>query len=173
VVISIDDGYLDTATLAAPVLDRFGYTATLFALSAGHAVNGQVSDKSLEDRPLIAPAALAELRGGAFEIGAHTRTHADLTAIPAAEAALEVGDSKRELERELGRPVTLFAYPFGRADAGVRELVRQAGFRAARGVTPGRNRPATDPYDLRWLEVRGTYSLARFAATLVFGELSR
>ena len=118
-------------------------------------------------------AAAHELAAGPFEIGSHTRTHRDLTGLPACEAESEIAGSKADLERELGVAVTSFAYPFGAVDPRVRALVERAGYLAARGIQPGRNRPATDSFDLRWLEICGTYTLPRFVATLLLGELRR
>jgi peptidoglycan/xylan/chitin deacetylase (PgdA/CDA1 family) len=173
VVISIDDGYLDTLSVAGPILERLGLQATLFLLSAVGERGAATLDPALAGRMLIDWTAVKGLTAGPFEIGSHTRTHRRLGSISDAEAQAEIADSRLELERELGRPVTLFSYPFGSTDERVRALVEQSGYLAARGTQPGRNRPATDGFALRWLEICGTYSLARFAAALVLGELRR
>ncbi len=173
VVVTVDDGYLDAATIARPILERFGFRATMFLISSADGKGVERTDPALVGRGLIPPASARELLGGAFEIGAHTVTHPDLTRIPLAEAEAEIAGSKLELERLLAEPVTTFAYPYGAADPAVRALVEQAGFLAARGILPGPNRPAGDPFDLRRTEVRGTDSLLRFAATLVLGDVRR
>ena len=173
VVITIDDVYEDTVTVAGPILERFGFVATVFPISAAGAHNDQATEPALAGRPLIGAGAAHDLLAGPFEIGSHTRTHRDLTRIPASEARAEIAGSKQELERALGVQVTAFAYPFGASNPEVRSLVEEAGFLAARGIQPGRNRPATDSFDLRWLEICGTYTLARFAATLRLGDLRR
>ena len=173
VVITIDDGYRDTATVAGPLLEAHGCRATVFVLSAGGASNETVTDPALAARPLLDATGLRELQDGPFELGSHTRTHPRLSALAPEAAEAEIVGSKRELEQELGRPITLFAYPFGDNDQHVRALVAEAGFRGARGIQPGRNRLATDPFDLRSLEVCGTYSLPRFVTALLFGELRR
>ena len=56
------------------------------------------------------------LHRAGFEIGAHTRTHVDLGAVGDGDA--RDGDSRRAAgaRAELGAPVELFAYPYGRAD---------------------------------------------------------
>jgi peptidoglycan/xylan/chitin deacetylase (PgdA/CDA1 family) len=171
VVLTIDDGYLDNATVARPLLERFGLSATLFLTSSPRAARDPGRDPALAGRALIDPAKARELLGERFEIGSHTRTHPDLTAITRDEAWHEIAGSRTELEACLGTHVAAFAYPFGALNPEIRVLVEQAGYRAARGTRPGRNRPATPAFDLRWLEIRGTYSLPRFAATLAFGEL--
>ena len=154
VVITIDDAYADTAAVAEPIFARLGFRATLFLASSPQTARTPRTPR---------------LRGGPFEIGSLTRTHRRLTAIPQGEAVEEIAGSKRELERALGVPVTVFAYPYGDADASVQRLVEEAGYHAARGTQPGRNRPATPSFDLRWVEVQGTCSLPRFAARLILG----
>jgi peptidoglycan/xylan/chitin deacetylase (PgdA/CDA1 family) len=69
-----------------------------------------------------------------IEIGAHSVTHAALSALPSDSQRDEVHGSKVWLEELVDRPVTSFAYPFGgRSDFG-REtvtIVREAGFTCA------------------------------------------
>ena len=171
VVLTIDDGYVDNATIARPLLERVGLPATLFLISSSRHEEDRRTDAALAGRPLIDPARARELLGERFEIGAHTRTHADLTAITVDAAWEEIAGSRQDLERDVKAPVPAFAYPYGAANPEVRELVEKAGYLGARGTQPGRNRPATPSFDLRWLEIHGTYSLPRFAATLILGEL--
>jgi peptidoglycan/xylan/chitin deacetylase (PgdA/CDA1 family) len=66
--------------------------------------------------------------GGLVEAGAHTLTHPDLTAQPAAVRREEIQRSKRELEGWIGRPVKGFAYPYGHYDDASVAEVRDAGF---------------------------------------------
>jgi peptidoglycan/xylan/chitin deacetylase (PgdA/CDA1 family) len=110
------------------------------------------------------------LVGGVVSVGAHTRSHPDLTSLASDELEGEVAGSRAELERALGVPVTLFAYPYGLTNPDVQEAVERAGFAAACSVESGRNRLSVKPYMLRRLEVRGTDSLLRFALTLWLGE---
>ena len=171
VVITMDDGYLDNVTVAGPILDRLGFTATVFVVSARAEQDRDRSDPALLDRRVIDPDSIAGLLDGPFEVGAHTRTHPDLTSLSTAAAQAEIEGSKHDLERAAGTTVQAFAYPFGATNPEVRRLVAQAGFLAARGIRPGRNRAATDPFDLRRVEVPGTNSLASFALTLLLGDL--
>jgi peptidoglycan/xylan/chitin deacetylase (PgdA/CDA1 family) len=173
VVITIDDAYAETGTVVAEALDRRGMRATLFALSSGTKSANASVDDALAGRVVLDSRALAALPGHLFEIGSHSRSHLRLTQLDATAVRDEIEGSKRELEEALGREIDLFAYPYGDADPEVWRLVERAGYRLARGTKPGRNRPATPGFDLRWLEVRGTDSLLRFAAMLVFGELRR
>jgi peptidoglycan/xylan/chitin deacetylase (PgdA/CDA1 family) len=93
-----------------------------------------------------------EMAGGGISFGAHTANHPILTRIPREEAVREILDSRDAIARGLGRPVSLFAYPNGgRADfdEGVKQAVRDAGFRCAVTAIPGANDATTDPFELR------------------------
>ena len=74
-------------------------------------------------------AKLAE--GGLIEVGAHTVNHVDLSAAPASVQKTEIEESKAGCEAVLNRPVTSFAYPYGRVGAATPDLVRAAGFACA------------------------------------------
>jgi peptidoglycan/xylan/chitin deacetylase (PgdA/CDA1 family) len=78
-------------------------------------------------------------------IGAHSRTHADLTTCSDAHLEREVRGSREDLEDLLGAPCTRFAYPNGRLDARVRAAVAAAGFRTAVTTVRGWTRAGADP----------------------------
>ena len=70
-------------------------------------------------------------------IGAHTVHHLALTLHPAETKRLEICTNKAALERLLGQPVHLFAYPYGELDSDAVAVVNHAGFHAAFTVEPG------------------------------------
>lgn len=91
-------------------------------------------------------------RSPLVEIGAHTVDHPILTRIGGEALRCQVGDSKKALERETGRPVTQFAYPNGGPDdfdATVIHAVRAAGFRCGCTTLPGRNTADVSLFELR------------------------
>jgi len=173
VVITIDDGYLDNYEIARPILRRFGFSATIFVVS-GHVggVNswdeaGELAGRALLDWPQVAELAA----DGVVSIGAHTRTHPTLAGLDEARVDDEVRGSREDLERRLGSPVTLFAYPFGRCDEAATRAVREAGFLGACTTRPAPTSPGDDPFLLGRVEVRGRDSLVRFAARVLgWGE---
>jgi peptidoglycan/xylan/chitin deacetylase (PgdA/CDA1 family)/GT2 family glycosyltransferase len=169
VVITFDDGYADNCELALPVVERFGFPITIFLVSDSGGAAGWANAPELRDRPVMSR---TEAKGlvGRVAFGSHTRTHPALPSLTRAQLEDEIGGSRRELEEALDVPVTIFAYPYGEMNAEVKDAVAQAGFVAACGIRPGRNRADTDRYALRRLEVRGPDSLLRFIATLWLGD---
>jgi peptidoglycan/xylan/chitin deacetylase (PgdA/CDA1 family) len=131
VAISIDDGLTDAASVAAPVLERHRKPATLFVPS-GY-VGGAATWMAGEDgeRPILGWSALRDLSAAGWEIGSHGHLHlaADINR---PDLVREDADrSREELEAQLGRAVTSYAYPFGCWTPAAREAVRSAGFSQA------------------------------------------
>lgn len=123
-VLTFDDGYRSVYERAAPILDRYGWTATLFLVADCLGRVESDSPRELWGRPMLGWREIDEMRSAGFSFGAHTLTHSDLTSLSTAEAEAEVAGSKAGLEAGLGQPVRAFAYPFGRYDERTREIVR-------------------------------------------------
>ena len=72
----------------------------------------------------------------AIRVGAHSRTHSQLNAIPRYAAYRDMAAGKRDLERLLARPVPDFAYPYGAHGRVVCWLARLCGFKRAFTTEP-------------------------------------
>ena len=127
VLLTFDDGYADLTEYALPVLRRHGFSATVFI------VTGQVGGTNAWDEArgyaslrLMTADQIRSWAAQGIEFGAHSRTHADLTALPAAQVAEEVVGSRDDLAAILGCPVVSFAYPYGFYNPQVVDCVRQA-----------------------------------------------
>ncbi len=76
-----------------------------------------------------------------MEIGAHSVTHPMLTCVSSDEARAEITASRDHLQRLLGEPVRLFAYPNGRPQQDYAaehvQMVRETGFDAAVSTAGG------------------------------------
>jgi peptidoglycan/xylan/chitin deacetylase (PgdA/CDA1 family) len=73
-----------------------------------------------------------ELRG--LDVGSHGVTHAHLPRLSDEELRGELVESKQQIEDELGRPCSDFAYPYGEHDERVRAAVRAAGYDRGYGL---------------------------------------
>ncbi len=94
--------------------------------------------------------------GGIFEIGSHTKTHAQLSRLSEAAQRNEVAQSKSFLEDLIGRPVNSFAYPYGGygdySPASI-ACAREAGYRSACTTLPGKVDGDTDRFQLNRVAV--------------------
>ena len=142
VLISVDDGYVDDVKQILPVLKAEHMVATFYVIT------GRIHEKGFLNATEI-----RRLDGAGMDVGAHTRTHVPLAALPAAAARLQIAGSRRDLERILGHPVYWFAYPYGSTDAAVTAEVRRAGFVLAATTSGGTAESSLAPLALPRLHV--------------------
>jgi peptidoglycan/xylan/chitin deacetylase (PgdA/CDA1 family) len=97
----------------------------------------------------------AELRelasGDLVEIGAHTLTHPVLSALTPDQQQHEIGGSKQQLEAMTGKPITSFAYPYGKKFHYTQQTirtVRENGFACACSNFGGLVTRSSDRYTL-------------------------
>lgn len=120
VLITLDDGSQGQYTRALPVLRRHRFTATFFPMTVvlgkqGWMTRGQV--RALD-------------RAG-MTIGAHTWDHQAVPEYEGDDWRVQLEQPKAELERLLGHPVRVFAYPFGLWSTSAFAHLRAAGYTAA------------------------------------------
>ncbi len=169
--LSFDDGFLDVAENAMPLLAERGFRATVFV--APGAVDGWAKFGWYRDRqpPLLGWDEIVELdREGTLRFEAHSLTHPNLLALRDAAAWEEIMGSKAALEARLERPVLAFSYPSGLYGSRERGLVTAAGFRAAVSCEPGVNTSGTDRFALRRRQVDRRDGLLDFRAKVGGGH---
>jgi peptidoglycan/xylan/chitin deacetylase (PgdA/CDA1 family) len=141
VALTFDDAYLETLTLVAPVLQKHGFAATVFACTdlVGRHPQWLEGTHSTNRLRLLDWAELQQLAGLGFEIGSHTRTHALLTSRASDKQAMwhEIAGSSSDLRSHLGVSARFLAYPWGAHDASVREMTERAGYTGAVAVFRG------------------------------------
>lgn len=142
IVLSFDDGYASHVRIALPVLRRVRWEGVLnLTLSEVGKLGGD--------------AAVRRLIAAGWEIGAHTRTHPDLTVVSDAQLRDEVVTARREIQDRFGVPANFFCYPAGRYDGRVVAAVAEAGHLAATTVRPGFAKASSNPYALARVQVSG------------------
>ncbi len=108
---------------------------------------------------------ISALADAGMGIGFHTLHHPLLRLVADSDLDDALIRGRRELEAVAGRPITLFAYPHGKADPRAAARLRAAGFIAACTGRPTPIRPSDDPYLLgRWEP--GPMDLERFIASV-------
>lgn len=202
VMVTFDDAYQDFATVAWPIMKRYGVPATVFVATAfpdqpaqvfwwdrlqaalntttkatlaetpwGQLPLGTASQrtkaykrlrdhvKTLPHREAMAlvdriyhalgsPAvvndvlgwdALRRLAKEGVALGAHTQTHPLMNRVSATEAVAEAFASLRDLEREIGDVLPIFAYPNGSFNQEVVRGLKEGGMALAFTTGPGQN----------------------------------
>jgi peptidoglycan/xylan/chitin deacetylase (PgdA/CDA1 family) len=168
--LSFDDGYLDVAEHAMPVLAGYGFRATVFVPPA--VIDGSAWFDGYRHQPDVLDWDIIDDldREGTLRFEAHTLTHPNLLALDEHVARHEIEGSKLALEARLAREVEAFAYPGGLFGPRERRLAREAGFRVAVSCEPGINGPATDRLALRRRQIDARDSLLDFRAKVGGGH---
>ena len=98
VCLTFDDGFADNAEAALPILRDFGFTATCYVTSGLlGSYNAWDSDLLRVRTRMMSRAQVREWHDAGMEVGAHTRTHCDLTSCAdARERKEEIDGSKAE-----------------------------------------------------------------------------
>jgi peptidoglycan/xylan/chitin deacetylase (PgdA/CDA1 family) len=114
------------------------------------------------ERPMLNWDEVKEMHDGGVLFGAHTCTHPILSRMPLEEARLEIAESKRMIEEQLGLPVKHFAFPNGRNvdfSEELRSFCKQIGFETIATCNDGVNDETVSPYALKRMGVEGPLSV--------------
>jgi peptidoglycan/xylan/chitin deacetylase (PgdA/CDA1 family) len=117
VAVTFDDAFANFATEVWPLVD--GLPVTLFVVTdhtgRSNAWRGRETP-GIPTLPLLDWPALGRLAEHGVTLGAHTRTHADLTTVDDAALEDEMTGAIDRLRTETGVTAEVFAYPYGRVD---------------------------------------------------------
>jgi len=164
-VLTFDDGYDNFADQALPILARYGFTATVYVISAwlGQPIQWYSQEPDRPRPRLMDAGRLREIQAAGMTLGSHTVSHARLAEIPPADQRRELLDSKADLEAMLGRPVRHLCYPFGSFDFETLRVARAAGYVSATTCLRGAATPEDHPLVLPRKAISFGDSLLGFA----------
>ena len=124
--LTFDDGYENFLGTAVPVLERFGFSATVFALGG---MLGEENSWDGEPRlKLLDADGLREAAARGMEVGSHGHTHVRMEGLKLDRLRQEIEGSRASLGGVFGSDVAGFCYPYGSLDAAAVAEVKQAGY---------------------------------------------
>ncbi len=147
IFLTFDDGYESVYTHAFPILEKFGFSATVFLIT------GWVGKKNLWDINWgkkfnhLSWSQIEELKKFGFNFGSHTVNHPDLTKLNGKEVEYELLNSKNMIEDRLGERVEFLSYPFGKYNRSVQRIAEDIGYKNAFTICSGPKK-FSDPYAL-------------------------
>ena len=131
--LSFDDGYADFLDYALPVLERYGFRATMF-VPAGQLGGSNDWDPEGPRKAVLAAAQLRQIAQAGIEVGSHGFRHRSLPASTDADLAQEIRGSRDILRDLSGQEVAGFCYPYGHVNGRVIGSVKGAGYSYACAV---------------------------------------
>lgn len=178
VAFTFDDGYLSLLTLAAPLLRKYGFSATLF-LTTGFvdepdfsAVPAFARDVPSADRPLTW-AEVETLRAMGWDIQAHSHRHRPHANLSLTELTTEMQESHRCVAERLGQKPHLYAFPYGSYSSDALAQLPQLGYAAGFSVHAGQATATSDRRRIPRLEMNHDCTLPRFARLVETGYASK
>jgi len=142
VVLTFDDGYLSQyRTAAQPLRDR----------SWPGVLNLQVDRLGVAGG--LTRAQVRRMLADGWELGSHTLSHPDLTAVGPERLRRELVGSRDAIQREFGVTTDFFCFPYGRSDAAAKAAVRAAGYLGATTTHRGVASRGGDPFELPRISV--------------------
>lgn len=117
ILLTFDDGWLDSVRVGGPILEKHGLSAILFVTTDLIGLSDFVQKETLQRL------------SSAFTVGSHARTHRLLAELPDEQVTMELRESKATLEDILGSEVDTLAYPGGSCDARVERIAKEIGYR--------------------------------------------
>lgn len=167
VVLTFDDGFQNFFSEAFPVLEKYGFRATVFLVTEFCGKNNDWAGNppDLPSSKVLSWEEIRQLHRLGIEFGGHSRTHPDLTKVSDSRVESEIVESKAVIENALGSEVTTFAYPFGKFNPTVKQKVEKS-YKAAVSTNLGKVRAGSDFFSLERVD---TYYLSN---PKIFNRLS-
>jgi peptidoglycan/xylan/chitin deacetylase (PgdA/CDA1 family) len=122
VLLTFDDGFIDNYTTAAPILAQSGLSGVYFVLgecllngSTPQFIKSRFGQLSTNEAysTFMTKEARKMIEMG-MTIGSHGQQHLDYSKIPFDDGLKDASDAKTNIENEIGMPVALFAFPWGK-----------------------------------------------------------
>jgi peptidoglycan/xylan/chitin deacetylase (PgdA/CDA1 family) len=157
VVITFDDGYRSVFDIVAPILQPYGFTATVFVIT-------QLMDEGFPQYLTWAEAESLYALG--WKIEPHTKTHEQLAGRDRAFQLYQMLGSAQTVEAHIGRPPRFMAYPSGEFDELTLELANEIHLWGAVTTGFGQMHRWSSRYQLQRVRVSGLGTLDEFVGAL-------
>lgn len=156
VLLTFDDGYTDNYDIAMPILKQFGFHATLFMTPGWVGKAGYLNWEQVKEMQLAG-----------WDIQPHGMSHPRLPTLSKEKQIMEIEESRKWIEQELGGTADVFAYPYGEYNNHTLTILKENKFRYAFTIQQGRAAPSQNPLLLKRLFVNGEEELKMFIQKLV------
>jgi peptidoglycan/xylan/chitin deacetylase (PgdA/CDA1 family) len=157
VILTFDDGYADAYTKAFPLLKEYGFVGTFFLISK------PVDAKNAD---FVSWAQVSEMHDAGMKFEPHSYDHSDMRNRRRDWLVFQILAPKEAIEARTGEMCRFFAYPSGKYDQLIIDMLRSAGFWGAVLTEQGATHSANDLFLLKRVRVRGGEDLDTFVRML-------
>lgn len=157
IILTFDDGYVDAYTSAFPLLRSFGFVGTFFLVSA---------PLDAHNPDFLSWEQVQEMHDAGMAFEPHSYDHPDLRNRGFDFLVFQILAPKEAIEARTGETSRFFAYPSGRYDQFVIDVLRSANFWGAVLTEQGATHATDDLFSLRRVRVRGEDDLDSFVRIL-------
>lgn len=137
-VLTFDDSFEDIYFNAWPVLKKYGFPAAVFTVTDFIGKEQRNESTGILFKTLRWEQIKEMHDSGLIDFEPHTCGHRELTKISPEEARKEILDSRRIIEEGLNKKCHFFAYPRGKYNQDIVNILKENNFLAALTVNPGR-----------------------------------
>jgi len=156
VVVTFDDGYRDFVTNALPILRRYQIPALLL-------IHTDRSSYELGNQyPLMSWDDIKKVASQGVKIGCHSHSHPNMKQLSDEQLRQELEESAQMFREHLGFAPTLFAYPGGKFNASVIQMLKESGYTLGFTIDRGLVHKGDNPFTLKRNGISAHTSLLEF-----------
>jgi peptidoglycan/xylan/chitin deacetylase (PgdA/CDA1 family) len=157
IIFTFDDAYADNYQFALPLMQKYGFTGTIF-------VPTQFVDEGRAD--YMNWDELMAMRDDGWRLEPHTKDHAEVDNRPRDFLVYQIYGSMETLQYHLGYQPRFFAYPGGKYDEKAIGILKEIGFWGAVTTGAGQYHRLANAYTWGRVRVSGNEVLADLANRL-------
>ena len=170
VALTFDDGYRSVHDIAAPILQRYKFPATVY-INSGHIGDSirENSDVELGHYPeesFMTWDEVTNLKSLGWNIGSHGVNHLDLTLQSDSVVTSQLTDSRSQISARMGTPCIDFCYTWGHHNRSLRDAIARVGYKSGVGGTHSSIKPPANLFALPRLDIRKEYEIEDFIAVM-------